>query len=181
MNRLETFRHSRLEIDEDLTFQAKSWRIQRYGWTAFGLFLVFVVAGATGDGPAADKQLALGPHTAMYKSQAPAGSETKIRFVIHSPEAASARFANNKTVVELHGDLIHLEDWKFFPSPTAIQRQPLSIRATFENPRSSGENSAPMLVDVSFLPLRAGEQRLQLAVAQPEQTNSGELAMWIVP
>jgi hypothetical protein len=42
-----------LEIDQDLHFQQKEWRIQRIGWGVMALLIVAALLGLTGSGPLA--------------------------------------------------------------------------------------------------------------------------------
>jgi hypothetical protein len=43
--------YGKLQIHEDLTFQYRSWRIRRVGWTVMGLILVAGALGLLGQGP----------------------------------------------------------------------------------------------------------------------------------
>jgi hypothetical protein len=40
-----------LDIDQDLTFQRRSWAVQRVGWVTIGALLVLALAGVLGSGP----------------------------------------------------------------------------------------------------------------------------------
>jgi hypothetical protein len=40
-----------LEIEEDLTFERRSWRFQRVGFSALGMFIFISMLGFTGSGP----------------------------------------------------------------------------------------------------------------------------------
>ncbi len=40
-----------LEVAQDLTFQRRSWTVQRIGWVAMALVLLAALAGLTGSGP----------------------------------------------------------------------------------------------------------------------------------
>jgi hypothetical protein len=42
-----------LEIDQDLTFQQKEWRLQRIAWVVMALLIVAALLGLTGSGPLA--------------------------------------------------------------------------------------------------------------------------------
>ena len=42
-----------LEIDQDLDFQKKEWRLQRIGWGIMALLIVAALLGLTGSGPLA--------------------------------------------------------------------------------------------------------------------------------
>lgn len=40
-----------LEIDEDLAFQEREWRVERFGWVALGLVVALAALGLFGHGP----------------------------------------------------------------------------------------------------------------------------------
>jgi hypothetical protein len=40
-----------LQIDEDIPFQQRSWRLQRYAWIAIGVAALGAILGVFGDGP----------------------------------------------------------------------------------------------------------------------------------
>jgi hypothetical protein len=42
-----------LEIDQDLSFQEREWRLQRIGWCVIALLIVAALLGLTGSGPLA--------------------------------------------------------------------------------------------------------------------------------
>jgi hypothetical protein len=44
-------RESSLEVENDLTFQHRTWRIQRAGWVVFGIIVLAGLAGLFGGGP----------------------------------------------------------------------------------------------------------------------------------
>jgi hypothetical protein len=44
-------RVSELEIDQDLAYLRRSWRVQRAGWLGMGVVLVLALAGLFGSGP----------------------------------------------------------------------------------------------------------------------------------
>ena len=50
----ELKKHGDLQINEDLEFQRKSWRIQRVGWGVMLLLAIFALAGLLGNGPASN-------------------------------------------------------------------------------------------------------------------------------
>ena len=50
---MTTPRYGPLEIDEDLDFQRRSWRVQRLGWAGMALFVAAALAGLLGGGPLA--------------------------------------------------------------------------------------------------------------------------------
>ena len=43
--------HPKLDVNEDLPFQARWWRIQRVGWVVMLMTIISAMAGAFGDGP----------------------------------------------------------------------------------------------------------------------------------
>jgi len=40
-----------LEIDEDLSFQRREWRVQRGGWVVMAVLILLALLGLTGRGP----------------------------------------------------------------------------------------------------------------------------------
>ena len=48
---METRRADGLEIDEDLAFARRSWRVQRASWVGMGVVVVLALAGLLGSGP----------------------------------------------------------------------------------------------------------------------------------
>ena len=48
----------RLELDQDLRFQRREWRVQRVGWLLWAAFLASGLAGLVGPGPFSTQQTA---------------------------------------------------------------------------------------------------------------------------
>ena len=48
----------RLELDQDLRFQRREWRVQRFGWLLWAAFIAAGLAGLVGPGPFSTKQAA---------------------------------------------------------------------------------------------------------------------------
>ncbi|MCC7023564.1 MAG: hypothetical protein IT338_12105 [Thermomicrobiales bacterium] len=76
-----------LEIGEDLDFTRRQWRIQRIGWVAFLLILVFGLAGGFGGGPLSHTTATAGALTLDYQRFARQRGPTSLEFRI-APAAA---------------------------------------------------------------------------------------------
>jgi hypothetical protein len=50
-------RSSQLQIDEDLAFQRREWKIQRVGWGAMALVIIAALLGVFGTGPLSNATL----------------------------------------------------------------------------------------------------------------------------
>jgi hypothetical protein len=76
-----------LEINQDLDFQRREWRLQWVAWGVVLLILVAGLAGLLGGGPLSNGQASAGPLAVNYerfvRKQAPARLELMV-----SPEAA---------------------------------------------------------------------------------------------
>lgn len=46
-----------LQVDEDLTFQERAWRVERTGWVAAGVVILLAFFGLFGDGPLSNRVL----------------------------------------------------------------------------------------------------------------------------
>jgi hypothetical protein len=48
--------NTRLELEQDQTFQRREWRLQRLGWIAWGVVTLAGLAGLLGPGPLSDSE-----------------------------------------------------------------------------------------------------------------------------
>ncbi|HEX3159523.1 MAG TPA: hypothetical protein VHQ45_13460 [Gemmatimonadaceae bacterium] len=79
-----------LQIDQDLDFQRREWRVQRLGWWVMGLVLVLALGGAFGRGPLAHATLGTpgGPLRVEYDRLARHGAKSELRLHL-GPAAVS--------------------------------------------------------------------------------------------
>ena len=72
-----------LEIDEDLEYQRRAWRLQRFGWIAIGVLLCGALLGLFGNGPLSRGVVADPRNRITVEYDRIARFETSFRLVIH--------------------------------------------------------------------------------------------------
>jgi len=79
-----------LEIDEDLSFQRRSWAIQRMGWGVMGLILLLALLGLLGPGPLSSRRAGDpgSPLEVKYNRFIRFQSDTEMKIQLH-PSAES--------------------------------------------------------------------------------------------
>jgi hypothetical protein len=75
-------RSSQLQIDEDLTFQRREWKIQRVGWGAMALVIIAALLGVFGTGPLSNATLEREGLRLEYERFCRLQRSTQLRFTI---------------------------------------------------------------------------------------------------
>lgn len=85
---MATKRIGDLQIQQDLVFSEREWRVQRAGWLVMLLLILLALAGLFGRGPVADAALgsAAGPFQVSYERFDRAHYRTELLIEVSPPE-----------------------------------------------------------------------------------------------
>ncbi|MCC6421786.1 MAG: hypothetical protein IT429_26510 [Gemmataceae bacterium] len=75
-----------LEIDEDMVFQRRAWRLQRVAWALGGLVLIAGLLGLLGNGPLAGATARSGEFEARYDRFLRLEAPSTLQFDMPAPE-----------------------------------------------------------------------------------------------
>ncbi|HXW04799.1 MAG TPA: hypothetical protein VD833_06185 [Vicinamibacterales bacterium] len=157
-------RHAPLEIDQDLVFQRREWRVQRVGWWALCLFVVAALAGVFGEGPISrtraegtglsaeyDRFIRTGRPTRLTASWSPAGGEASLR------------------LDRAYFDRVRLE--QVTPAPLQVEIGASDVRLRF-----AAGGARPFTVVVEIEPLGAARLATELRTESGHVTRIVQLA-----
>lgn len=109
-----------LQIDEDVEFQRREWRMERMGWVALAGFVIAAVAGVFGDGPlsrasASDNGGQLVVHYERFL-RASASSELHLRVV-------TSKSTNGELAILADPSYLrHVEVLSIVPEPKRVEQ-----------------------------------------------------------
>lgn len=134
-----------LEIDQDVAFAQRSWRVQRAGWVGLGVVLVLALAGLLGGGPLSRREARLpgllrveyqrfaryeAPQTLTVRLEPAATRGPEVRLWVdrrYLDDAQVATITPPPSRVEAAGDrLVHV-------FPVARPGDPLTIRFALQS------------------------------------------------
>ncbi len=144
-----------LQIDQDLEFQRREWKVQRVGWGLLTAFVVAAAAGLFGGGPLSHARV--GDRSSLeveYERFTRVGAQT--RLVVHGTPAAGRP-------VELVFDRDYFEGLRIDritpePQTIVVGHQVVTLRFDGDIARSGGYS---VLFDVE--PLKGGRRRATIA------------------
>lgn len=143
----------RLEINEDLDFQQRDWRIQRVGWGILAAILCAALAGLLGPGPLSKAQVR-GGHSLDVEYERflrhGAQSELLVKVASAGPRAGQVRVAISRDY--LSGLDLH----QVTPSPLRVLTAGQSIVYVFERVPGPGALHARFVFQPDQLGARAG-------------------------
>ena len=125
---------SELQIDQDVEFQRREWRMERIGWAALATFVVAAAGGAFGDGPMShasasdDSGQLLIHYDRFVRASAPA--ELRLQIV---PAAAKN---GELTVWADWSYLRHVEVSSIVPEPTRVEQHSQRVVYVFAVPQA---------------------------------------------
>lgn len=138
-----------LQLDEDLSFQRREWRLERAGWGALVVGVLAAAAGAFGDGPLSHTRIsaAAGRLVVEYDRMVRHSASSEIRVRISPP--------GNSGEAALWIDLPYLRDVEItsiVPEPSRTEHRGEHVAYVF--PVAS--HAAPLEIIVRYEPTRAG-------------------------
>lgn len=154
-----------LEIDQDLTFQRRSWIVQRTGWTVMALLLVAAMLGVLGSGPLSKGTIEV-PERGRVEYARFARYQTPDTLTVHLGHAATPQ-----REVRLGVDRVFLDRSKIeavMPPPLRVEGLADRLVYVFAMART-GE---PLTITFVLQPQRLGlaHARLTLETAAGEPT-----------
>ena len=141
-----------LQIDQNLEFQRREWRVQRLGWWALAAFIAAAILGVFGGGGPLGRARAATPDTALsveYERFLRVGAAT--RLTIHVARGGPADLRISRAWF----DRMRLQ--RITPEPAAID---IGVTETV----LSFANAAPFTLVIDAEPLQSGRYRATLAV-----------------
>ena len=149
-----------LDIDENLAFQIREWRVQRAGWWLLALFVAAGLAGVFGGGPLSSAGTAAsgGRLRVEYERFIRRGALTRI--AVHL-DAAPAQAAQGLRLSRRYFDGVRIQ--QVTPPPRTTQIGPSDVTMTFDVPGQS-----TIVIDLE--PLSAGTHQAVIAAANGSAT-----------
>jgi hypothetical protein len=147
-----TQRSPTLELEENLRFQQREWRVQRLGWWLLSLFVLAAALGLFGHGPlsrgrAGDRSA---PIRVQYERFVRLGASSRITLQVLSPVQAAGR----ERVLRINReyfDRVRFE--RVIPEPTTVDVGPVDALLHFAAPVA---DTGPWTIVLEVEPLRAG-------------------------
>lgn len=157
-----------LETEESLSYQRKSWRVQRVGWVLMGLCLVLSMLGLFGDGPLTRARAgSAGGFEVGYSRVWRLQTEAHVELTAF-PDSAG------QVIVSLEESLLRRADIRSVsPEPRRIEAVPGGQRIVFD-----AKGDGPVSLRVGITPTRIG--RLRTRLATPNQV-SVPLTVFVLP
>lgn len=85
-----------VEVDQDIPYQKKEWRVERFGWLLMLFFIGVSLAGFTGSGPVNSREIQDNPLTVTYKPYARNHSPTELEVQINNVDRSPVLIAFDK-------------------------------------------------------------------------------------
>lgn len=147
-----------LEINQDLRFQRREWRVQRIGWWGLSTFVVAAILGLFGGGPLSRAQAgeSAAPLWIEYERFVRVGAPTRV--VVHHRLVASGPQGH----VQLHINRAYFDAFrigKVLPEPEGVDIGPSEVVLRFA-PRVVETPVFTVILDVE--PLRVGRRAAEL-------------------
>lgn len=160
-----------LEIDQDLQFQRRMWRIERVGWGAMAIILICAVMGLFGNGPLSRTTTQTGELFAVEyqrfgRYQAP--MEMRLHLLAGFTKDDSLFFQLDRTF------LSHVQIARITPQPAL--EQPTSDGIRFIYPVRVQDGS--ILVTISYQPEQIGMLK---ATLRADDTSPLSIRQFIYP
>ena len=141
------------EIEEDLPFQHRNWRVQRMGWVLLGAVVLAGLAGLLGSGPLSNAQESNDAGVKVkYERFVRHGAPSKIEVTVAKP-ARPVRIAISRSFLET------LETRRLLPTPGQVQAGDGFVVYAFEP-----EGSGPMQVTFLVQPDELGSHEAEIVV-----------------
>jgi hypothetical protein len=138
-----TVAYAPLEVDEDLEFQRREWRLQRIGWWGFGAFILCAVLGLFGGGgPLGVASRANSTLTVVYQRFVRSGTSTRLLVSVAPPASGAAELI----LTRAYFDAIRIERITPEPMTVAIDADEVTLRFSV----GAGAGSPVVVLDLSF-------------------------------
>jgi hypothetical protein len=161
-------KHDGLQIDDDLRFQRRTWRIQRIGWIAFALLVLAGLLGVFGSGPLSRAEATGEGVRIEYDRFARLQSSATLRITI---DPAAVRDGAIRLV--LAGDYIHNAQIQYSTLPVhGIASDGIVLGAEV------GGGALSLIAAVHLTFERAGAMRARIGLVG---RRPAELTHWVYP
>jgi hypothetical protein len=168
----QTKRVGSLELEQDLAFQRKDWRVQRVAWVVGLILLLLAAAGVFGSGPAAHAELAAAGdlvharYDRFVRREAPASLELRLRADTGGPDTVQVWLGNEFFErVEIRG---------IQPEPSNVRLLDDGALYEFAGPASGDEVN----VTIHYRPQHTGTMATGIGA---EAGASDELRQFVYP
>lgn len=145
-----------LEIDADMNFQVKEWRVERIGWVLMALLALAGLLGLFGEGPLANVRAENGPIAVEYDRFERLLSPAQLQIQV-APEAVQ----NDEVRLQVTRKLLDgLEVQDISPQPDSMELSPDTVVYVFKvtNP------NAPMRITFDMETAKAGSHSGQVGI-----------------
>jgi hypothetical protein len=159
-----------LELDEDLPFQKRVWRVQRWSWGIFSAVLVLALLGFFGSGAASKARVEQGPYSIEYDRYV--RRESPVQWTL---SAAPSGAQDDPLTVELNRE--YLEKTKV----DTIDPEPLRTQATAKGQRYFFAVEKGAAKPIQFLFRASAEKAGPLEVRVKVGKESLEFGQFVYP
>jgi hypothetical protein len=141
----------RPDVDEDLAFQLKDWRVQRAGWAVLTLILAAGLSGLFGPGPLSNATASDGYALhVQYERFVRHGGQTNLTVRLASADPGPLQV----TIGREYLSAFHVR--QILPAPVRVQAGDSDLVYTFEGPRQSGPVELKFFLQPESLGSHAG-------------------------
>ena len=159
-----------LEVDDDMNFQVKEWRVERFGWIIMVLLALAGLLGLFGDGPLANARANTGPVEVEYERFERLLSPAHVVVQV-APEAVQ----NDEVRLYITRELLDaLQVQDISPQPESMELSPDRVLYIFK----VKDPSAPMRIRFDMETARAGSHSGQIGI---ENGAMVEIRQFIYP
>ncbi len=127
---------ARDDVDSDLAFHHREWRIQRIGWALVALFLALALGGLFGNGPLSHAGAGNAAGSIEYERFVRSGLSTEI---VVTPAERVAGGIHRVAISESYLEAFRIEN--ITPEPTAVRMTGESLVYEFESAASGASIS----------------------------------------
>jgi hypothetical protein len=120
-------REAQLQIEEDLAFQQRDWRVQRVGWIGLALLITAALLGLFGTGPLSDSIIRGDGLELRYERFGRFDRLTRLRFELIGETQETTRLSIGRPYL----DAVQIE--QITPVPARVEARP--DRLVYEFPR----------------------------------------------
>lgn len=133
-----------LQIDEDLPFERRQWRVQRVGWVLMALVLLLALLGLFGGGPLSHARRVDGGLGLEYERFVHASAPTTLRITLTPQDAVAGVSLDQRYLKAMSVDQVH-------PQPNRVE-----VRADGRTFYFDAPDSQPVSVEIDLRPPDAG-------------------------
>jgi hypothetical protein len=139
--------HRRLQLDENIDFQRREWRVQRVGWWCLAAFVVAALLGVFGSGPLSHSVAEASGLSVEYERFLRADARSLLTIELPPSDTAAAELSISREYIDA------VDITQMLPEPSLSELRDGDAVFWFERRDAA---RAPMTVRIEFKPLTMG-------------------------